>query len=252
MKNFFFAIMFACIGLFSTQSLANNSVLFVLTNHGELGDTGRQTGFWLGELTHPYYIIKDASYNIDIASIDGGKAPIDPRSDSRFDKDNRRFYNDEELQAAVENTLKLSDLSPDDYSAILFVGGHGTMWDFPDNDYVNKFTASIYENNGVVAAVCHGPAALTYVKLDNGEYLISGKQFAAFTNDEESSLGLSGVMPFLLQDKLEKKGGIHVHARNWAENAIVDNRVVTGQNPASAHKVGELVVAELSKLGITP
>lgn len=246
MKHIITAIFVASVSFFSTFSLASNKVLFVLTNHAELGDTGRKTGFWLSELIHPYYVLKDAGFDIYVASIKGGEAPIDPRSMNRSDRENKRYFDDPYLTSSVKNTLILGELDPTNYAAIIYAGGHGAMWDLPNHPDVNKMTAAIYENNGVVAAVCHGPAALTDVKLSNGDYLIAGKQFAAFTNEEEDMIGLTNVMPFLLESKLKEKGGIHVDAGAWSNNAVADQRVVTGQNPASAHKVGELVLKELS------
>lgn len=227
---------------------AADKVLFVLTSHDKMGDTDRKTGFWLAELTHPYYVIKDAGYQIDIASPKGGKVPIDPKSINKGDEGNARYFADKGAMAKVANTIKLANINPADYKAVFYAGGHGTMFDLPNNPEVNRITASIYQNNGVVGAVCHGPAAFTDVKLKDGSYLIAGKRFAAFTNIEERLVGLTDEMPFLLQTKLEERGGDHENDFPWSENAVADQRVVTGQNPASAHRVGELIVAELKKL----
>lgn len=233
--------------LTTSLSYAGDKILIVLTSHAQMGNTDKKTGFWLAELTHPYYVIKDAGYEIDIVSITGGKAPIDPRSLDETDPDNKRFLNDAGLLAKVNSSKKLADALPENYQAILFSGGHGTMWDFPNNPDINRITAAIYQNNGVVAAVCHGPAALTDVKLNNGEYLISGKKFAAFTNEEEDEAKLTDVVPFLLQDKLIERGGKHVYASPWKNNVVADQRIITGQNPQSAHSVGKLIVEELKK-----
>lgn len=225
---------------------AADSVLIVVTSHSQMGDTDKPTGFWLAELTHPYYVIEDAGYDAVVASIKGGVAPIDPRSMDTTDQINQRFLTDPELMAAVLNSRKLSDLNPNDFAAILFSGGHGTMWDFPGDSAVNNLSATIYENGGVVGAVCHGPSALAEVKLSDGSYLIDGKQFAAFTNEEEANVQLDSVVPFLLQDKLIERGGIQVTAEPWQTNAVIDQRLVTGQNPQSAHRVGELIVEALN------
>lgn len=231
--------------LLPAVGMAADRVLMVVTSHGQMGDTGERTGFWLAELTHPYYVIKDAGYDVDVASIEGGPAPIDPRSMDTSDVVNRRFLSDAALMAAVLTSRKLSGVNADDYAAVIFAGGHGTMWDFAGDSSVNTLSASIYEKGGVVGAVCHGPAALTEVRLSDGSYLIDGKRFAAFTNEEEKQVKLDTVVPFLLQDRLIQRGGVQVSAPAWQANAVIDTRVVTGQNPQSAHRVGELVVEAL-------
>ncbi|MCB2230579.1 type 1 glutamine amidotransferase domain-containing protein [bacterium] len=238
-------MLFAAVLLPATFALAADKVLMVMTSHGQMGDADKRTGFWLAELTHPYYVINDAGYGVDLASIEGGPAPIDPRSMDTSDVVNRRFLKDTDLMAKVFTSLKLSEVNADDYAAVIFVGGHGTMWDFPGDSSVNEVSARIYEKGGVVGAVCHGPAALTDVTLSDGSYLIDGKRFAAFTNEEEKQVKLESVVPFLLQDRLIQRGGIQVSAPAWQSNAVSDRRVVTGQNPQSAHRVGELVVEAL-------
>jgi len=224
---------------------AADTVLIVVTSHDQMGKTNEPTGFWLSELTHPYFVIKDAGYDLVIASIKGGNAPIDPRSVDTTDQINQRFLNDPRLMKLVSNSRKLSNVNSTSFSAVLFSGGHGAMWDFPGNADVNDVSKTIYESGGVVGAVCHGPAALSDIMLSNGEYLINGKQFAAFTNEEETMVELDKVVPFMLADRLIKRGGKIVSAKPWQSNAVIDNRVVTGQNPQSAHRVGELIVEAL-------
>jgi len=243
-RNFILLIL-AAMTMLSANLRAAERVLIVVTSHSQMGETDKPTGFWLAELTHPYYVIKDAGYDVDIASIKGGVAPIDPRSMDTTDQVNQRFLQDADLMARVLNSRKLADLEPADYAAVLFSGGHGTMWDFPGDTAVNNISASIYDDGGVVGAVCHGPAALSEVKLSDGSYLIEGKRFAAFTNEEENKVGLSETVPFMLQDRLTERGGIQVPADPWQTNAVIDGRLVTGQNPQSAHKVGELSVEAL-------
>lgn len=247
MKRIFILIIFFLVIIVGANTKATDKVLIVVTSHSQMGETDKPTGFWLAELTHPYYVIKDAGYDVTVASIKGGVAPIDPRSFDTTDQVNQRFLKDAELMASVLNSKKLSELNPDDFAAILFSGGHGTMWDFPGDESVNKFSSSIYEKGGVVGAVCHGPSALAEVKLSNGKYLIDGKKFAAFTNEEETIAELDKVVPFMLQDKLIERGGIFVEGKPWQANALIDQRVVTGQNPQSAHKVGELIVEALKE-----
>ena len=241
-----------CMALFSmfvaVHSMASERVLMVLTSHGEMGDTGKKTGFWLAEFTHPYYVIADAGYPIDVVSIEGGKAPIDPRSLDQSDKKNQRFFDDADLMGQVNESKKLADVDPSQYSAIVFAGGHGTMWDLPIDESVNHVSAKIYQNNGIVAAVCHGPAAFANITLENGDPLIKGKKFAAFTNEEEDIVGLTDVVPFLLETRLIELGGQFVYGKPWSENVVVDGRVITGQNPQSATLLGEMVVQGLKKL----
>lgn len=245
MKKILTMLIFSLVLIIGSNTKAADKVLIVLTSHSQMGQTDKPTGFWLAELTHPYYVIKDAGFDITVASIKGGVAPIDPRSLDTTDQVNQRFLKDAGLMASVLNSKKLSDLNPDDYAAILFSGGHGTMWDFPGDSSVNNISASIYEKGGIVGAVCHGPSALAEIKLSDGSYLINGKKFAAFTNEEETMAELDKVVPFMLQDKLIERGGIFVEGKPWQANAISDQRLITGQNPQSAHKVGELIVEAL-------
>ena len=229
-------------------SYAENSpkILLVVTSHSELGDTGKKTGFWLPELTHPYYEFKKAGYVIDVASVQGGIAPVDPKSLEEPDEANHRFLQDAELMAKVFTTLPLSKIDPAAYQAVVFAGGSGPMWDFPNNKHVNRVAAAIYENKGIVSAICHGPAALVDIKLSDGKYLVSGRKVAAFTNEEEEDLKLTHVIPFLLQDKLIDRGAIHIHGKPWKENVVVDGRLITGQNPASATKVAKKIIEYLN------
>ena len=176
-------------------------------------------------------------------------APIDPNSIDENDEDNQRFLKDAALMRKVITTKKISDANYKDYQAIVFAGGHGTMWDFPNNEDVKSLIKNIYENNGVVASICHGPSALVNVKLSNGKYIVDGKKIAVFTNIEERIAGLTNEVPFLLQSTLIKQGGIDESGMiPWTEHAVADQRLVTGQNPRSAHKFGKLIVEELKKL----
>jgi putative intracellular protease/amidase len=246
-RHFINLMVMLLIAFTSTFSYAEShpKILLVLTSHSELGDTGKKTGFWLPELTHPYYEFKKEGYLVDVASTQGGMAPIDPKSYDEPDVATDRFLKDSELMAKVIRSLPLSQIDPSAYDAVVFSGGHGTMWDFPDNEHVNRVSAAIYENNGIVSAICHGPAALVDIKLSNGEYLVSGKQVSAFTNEEEEQLKQTHVMPFLLQDKLIERGARHIYGKPWEENVVVDGRLITGQNPASATKVAKKIIEQL-------
>jgi putative intracellular protease/amidase len=228
-------------------------ILLVLTNEAKLGKTQGRTGFYLSEAAHPHEVFTKAGYKVTLASPMGGFAPLDPKSYDEKDGTNVAFWKEfgsgEEKNATlgVKETISLSGVNPADFSAVFFAGGHGTMWDFRGNKEINRVTATIYEDGGVVGAVCHGPAALVDVKLTDGTPLVKGKKVAAFTNDEEEAVGLAAVVPFLLQSQLEEAGATHVPAENFAENAVADGRLVTGQNPASAKKTAELLVAALAK-----
>jgi putative intracellular protease/amidase len=217
-------------------------VLFILTSHGALGDTGKETGFYLSEATHPYRVLKQAGIAVDFASPNGGKAPVDPKSMDLEDPVNKAVMEDEIFTSGIKNTMKLTKVDPSKYDAVYYPGGHGTMWDFPENEEIQEITREVYEGGGVIGAVCHGPAALVNVTLEDGSPLLQGKRVAAFTNEEEKAVELADTVPFLLADKLEEAGAEHVPAENWAEQVIVDERLVTGQNPSSATKLGEKMV----------
>jgi len=214
--------------------------LIVVTNHGELGDTGERTGYYLSEVSHPHHQLVEGGFTVDFASPKGGFAPLDPKSHDMSDPVNREFWlsHGPELQ----NTRALADIDPADYRAIVFAGGHGTMWDFPGNEEIARVTTSIYEEGGVVAAVCHGPAALVDIHLPDGTHLVAGKRVAAFTNSEEEAVGLTDTMPFLLETALKERGAEHVAAPDFEKKVVVDGHLVTGQNPASAMGLGEEVV----------
>ena len=214
-------------------------ILFVLTSHDSLGNTGEKTGFYLSELTHPWDVLKSAGYEIDFVSPLGGLAPIDGLDLN--DLINKKFMDSQDY-SKVSNTLKPVQVNPNDYVAVHYVGGHGTMWDFPDNTEIQNISREIYENGGVVSAVCHGPAGLVNLKLSNGDYLVNGKRVNSFTNEEEIARKLDHVVPFLLESKLKERGAIFEKSDLWQEHVTVDERLVTGQNPASAKKLGEEVL----------
>lgn len=212
-------------------------VLFVLTSHDRKGNTGQPTGFYLPEAAHPWDVLQAAGFGIDFVSPKGGKPPMDGAAS--VDAVSQRFLDSPEVARKIGNTPTPDQVNAADYAAILFVGGHGTMWDFPDNPALAQIAASIYETGGVIGAVCHGPAALVNLKLSNGEYLVKGKQVAAFTDEEEHAVKLDEVVPFMLATTLKQRGASHCPAPNWQNNVIVDGRLVTGQNPASAEGVGQ-------------
>jgi putative intracellular protease/amidase len=220
-------------------------ILFVVTSHDKKGSTGEPTGFYLGEAAHPWEVLHEAGYVIDFVSPKGGKAPVD--GFDLTDPVNKKFWENAEYHKKIENTLKPSDVKPGDYAAIYYAGGHGAMWDFADNTALQQIAAAIYEKGGIVGAVCHGPAGLVNIKLSNGKYLVDGKKINAFTNEEEEAVGLTKVVPFLLEDGLIKHGAKFEKSGLWQVHVTVDNRVVTGQNPQSAKGVGEAILTELKK-----
>jgi len=242
-----------------TYADSREQILIVLTSHSQLGESEKATGFWLPELTIPYYKFKKAGYVVDVASVKGGTAPLDQKIFQSKDdeKSNQMFLKNAELMAKVFKTLPLSNIDAKRYKAILYVGGSGTMWDFPDNEDINRITREIYESKGIVSAVCHGPSALVNVKLSNGKYLIDGKNITSFTNEEEEDLNftdskgkvieMKNILPFLLQNKLIERGAKHSHKKAWKENVIVDGRLITGQNSESAGKVADSVIEYLQK-----
>jgi putative intracellular protease/amidase len=224
-----------------------DTILVVLTSHDRLGDTGRATGFYLPEAAHPWEVFRAAGYQVDLVSPEGGQPPIDGRDDK--DPVQQAFLADPEMQAKLADTKRPDQVDPAHYDAILYAGGHGTMWDFPGNEQLAKLGRDIYEVGGVVAAVCHGPAGLLDITLSDGHPLVEGHEVAAFTNEEEAAAGLTDVVPFLLQDALVARGAHHTAAPRFRPHVVVDGRLVTGQNPASARGVGEAVVKVLDSLG---
>lgn len=219
--------------------MVNKRVLMVLTSHDDLGGV-RKTGYYVGEAAHPWRVFTDAGYDVDIASIAGGVPPEDGRDES--DPVQEAFLADPGVSAQLENTTKLDDADPSSYDAIYLVGGHGTMWDFPDSTRLAAIGRDVYEAGGVVSAVCHGPSGLVNLKLSDGTLLIDGKTVTGFTDEEEAAVELTKVVPFLLAQKLKERGANHVAAAPWAEHVEVDGRLVTGQNPQSAAAVARGVV----------
>lgn len=217
--------------------LDQKPVLIVLTSHGVKGDSGEPTGFYLGEVTHPLAVLDAAGISVEFASIDGGEPPVDGLDLN--DGTNARYWNDDDFRTAIRSTPRLADVRSERYGAVLFAGGHGAMWDFPISPAAQRVARDIFEAGGVVAAVCHGPAALVNVKLSSGAHLLAGRNVAAFTDDEERAVELDTIVPFLLASTLSARGAHHHPAANWTAKVVVDGKLVTGQNPQSATGVGE-------------
>lgn len=237
----------AAMTLCSTFALAADKVLIVVTSHSQMGTTAKKTGYWLGEVTHPYKELVEAGFEVEIASIQGGKAPVDERSLADADAVNQWFMADKTHSGKLQHTRKLADETAADYKAVLFAGGHGTMWDFPQDQHLQQFAAALYQQNGIVAAVCHGPAALINIKLADGRYLIAGKKVTGFSNIEEQQVKLSDVMPYSLEDQLKLRGASYQAAGSWQSKVVVDQRLITGQNPQSAADVGKALVKLLQQ-----
>jgi putative intracellular protease/amidase len=221
-------------------------VLCVVTSNNVKGSTGIPTGFWLSELTHVLEQLEKSGVPYELASVKGGEPPVDKDSLDMSDPINEHYLNDAEFQHQLKNTIKIDDADASGYSAVFFAGGHGTMWDFADSEGIQRVTKEIYENGGVVSAVCHGPAALVNVTLSDDTYLVDGKKLAAFTNDEEAEVQATDIVPFLLETALINHGALHHAASNWTKNVIADGRLITGQNPASAAGVGEELAKQLT------
>lgn len=214
-------------------------VLMVLTSHDQLGNTEEKTGFWLEEFAAPYYILKDAGVDIVLASPKGGRPPVDPKSElPEFQTEaTKRFGADSSAQVQLMRTQILADISADDFDGIFYPGGHGPIWDMPDNAASIALIEAFVRADKAVGAVCHAPVVLINVREKSGEYFIKGKHVTGFSNSEEDAVGLSKVLPFLLEDKLKERGAIYEKGDDWTSHVVVDEKLVTGQNPASSAPV---------------
>jgi len=222
-------------------------ILMVLTSHDQLGNTGRKTGFWLEEFAAPYFVFRDAGVELTLASPKGGQPPIDPKSDLPEEQTPAmtRFKQDAEARKQLSQTVKLSDMKSKDFDSIFYVGGHGPMWDIVDNPDAIALIESFYNSGKPVAAVCHSSAVLHRV-MYQGELLVKGKRVTGFTDGEEAAVDLTHVVPFLVEDELRRIGALYEKAADWAPFALVDGRVVTGQNPASSTTAAKALIELLA------
>ena len=211
-------------------------ILMVLTSHDELGDTGKKTGFWLEEFAAPYYVFKDAGADVTLASPKGGQPPLDPSSDTADAQTDatRRFKSDDSAQKALASTEVLATVSADGFDAIFYPGGHGPLWDLSEDADSNTLIETFAASDRPVGAVCHAPAVLKHTKDANGRPLVSGRTVTGFTNSEEAAVGLTEVVPFLVEDMLKANGGNYQKGDDWAPFVVADGKLVTGQNPASS------------------
>lgn len=218
-------------------------ILIVATSNAKLGDSGKETGYWMSEVTHPWKVFLDAGYDVDFVSPLGGNCPVEGVDLS--DPINKEFVESTKGQEKISHSMNRRKSIQRDYQAIFYAGGHGVMWDFPENKELAEIARDIYEQGGVVSAVCHGPAGLVNIKLSNGEYLIKGKHINCFSNDEEKNVGMDGIVPFLLESKLVERGAIYEKSDMFQPHVVSNERLVTGQNPMSAKSVAEAVVMRL-------
>jgi putative intracellular protease/amidase len=218
-------------------------ILMVLTSHDQLGDTGRKTGFWLEEFAAPYYVFRDAGVKLTLASPKGGQPPLDPKSDLPENQTPAmtRFKQDSQAKKDLANTVKLTDMRSEAFDTIFVVGGHGPMWDIVDNPDAIALIESFYKAGKPVAAVCHSSAVYHRV-THNGAPLMKGKRVTGFTNGEEADAGLTKVVPFLVEDELMRVGAIFEKVASWQPHAVIDGRIISGQNPASSTEAAQVLL----------
>ncbi|MFY0651086.1 MAG: type 1 glutamine amidotransferase domain-containing protein [Cyclobacteriaceae bacterium] len=223
-------------------------ILLVLTSHDKLGNTGKKTGFWLEEFAGPYYFLADRGVEITLASPKGGRPPVDPKSElSDFQTEStRRFDSDKETQEILSRTVKLESINKEDFEAIFYSGGYGPMWDLADNETSINLIQSFYNNDKPVASVCHAPAIFKNTKDAEGHPLVQGKKVTAYSNSEEEAVNFTGIVPFSVEDMLKENGGIYSKGPDWDAYALEDGLLITGQNPASAELVAEMLLNKLN------
>jgi putative intracellular protease/amidase len=228
-------------------------ILMVLTSHDQLGHTGNKTGFWLEEFAAPYYVLRDAGIDVTLASPKGGQPPIDPKSDQPDGQTDatRRFKADAVAQKALANTKKLEAMKAEDFDAVFYPGGHGPLWDLAESPVSIALIESFYASDKPVALVCHAPGVLRHVQ-HHGEPLVKGKRVTGFTNDEEAAVQLTKVVPFLVEDELERQGALFEKAASWQPFTVRDGNLLTGQNPASSTQVAKALLDHLSAAGQAP
>ena len=222
-------------------------ILVVLTSHDQLGNTGRKTGFWLEEFAAPYYVFKDASVATTLASPKGGQPPLDPKSDDPDAQTDatRRFGKDADAQAALANTVKLASVSAADYDAVFYPGGHGPLWDLAEDPQSIALIEASYAAGKPVGAVCHAPGVFRHTRTPDGTPLVRDKPVTGFANSEEAAVGLTDVVPFLVEDMLKKNGASYSKGPDWLSHVVVAGNLITGQNPASSEAAAKALLAKL-------
>ncbi len=222
-------------------------ILMVLTSHDKLGDTGEKTGFWLEEFAAPYYVLKDAGADITLASPKGGQPPLDPKSDDESAQTDatRRFKEDTAAQDALANTKVLAEVKDDGFDAVFYPGGHGPLWDLAEDADSRRLIEAFAHSDRPVGAVCHAPAVFRHTKDADGAPLVQGKRVTGFSNSEEDGVGLTDVVPFLVEDMLAQNGATYEKGDDWASFALTDGKLVTGQNPASSEEAAKQLLSLL-------
>jgi putative intracellular protease/amidase len=224
-------------------------ILIVLTSHSELGNTGEKTGFWIEEFAAPYYVLADAGVELTIASPKGGQPPIDPKSESPDAQTaaTNRFNNDKDIKDKLAHTVKLNEVNQKDYDAVFYPGGHGPLWDLANDATSISLIEDFYQHSKPIAFVCHAPGSLIKVKAANGEPLVKGKEVTGFSNTEEAAVKLTKVVPFLLEDEMNKLGASYSKGPDWGSYVKKDGLLITGQNPASSEEAAKLLLKTLNE-----
>jgi putative intracellular protease/amidase len=222
-------------------------ILMVLTSHDQLGNTGKKTGFWLEEFAAPYFAFMDAGAEVTLASPKGGQPPLDPKSDAddAQTEATKRFKGDSAAQKALANTLPLGEIDPYNFDAVFYPGGHGPLWDLAEDKDSKTLLESFYASNKPIAAVCHAPGVFKHVKAPDGTPVVQGKKVTGFTNSEEEGVGLTDIVPFLVEEMLKANGGEYSKGADWASYVVEDGHLITGQNPASSEATAKALIARL-------
>ena len=212
------------------------NILMILTSHDKLGDTGKKTGFWLEEFAAPYYVFVDAGAQITLASPAGGQPPLDPQSDApdAQTEATKRFNMDESAKKALSNTTRLDQIDAGSFDAVFYPGGHGPLWDLAENVHSQRLIETLVTGNRPPGAVCHAPAIFRHTQGADGKSLVSGRRVTSFANTEEAAVGLTNIVPFLVEDMLKANGGLYEKGQDWDAHVVVDGKLVTGQSPASS------------------
>ncbi len=223
-------------------------ILMVLTSHDKLGNTGEKTGFWLEEFASPYYVFKDAGAEITLASPLGGQPPLDPKSDAPdFQTEaTQRFKADSTAQTVLANTVKLAEVSAADFDAVFYPGGHGPLWDLAEDASSIALIEALLATGKPVAAVCHAPGVLRHPKTPDGVSVVQGKTVTGFTNTEEEAVGLTKIVPFLVEEMLKQNGGKYSKLADWHPHVVSDGLLITGQNPASSEPAAKALLAKMA------
>lgn len=224
------------------------NVLMVLTSHDQLGNTGRKTGFWLEEFAAPYYAFKDAGAHVVLASPAGGQPPLDPKSDEPDFQTalTQRFKADPAAQQALAGTVKLDSVKAGDFDAVFYPGGHGPLWDLAESPVSIALIEAFERAGKPISFVCHAPGVLRHVKAADGQPLVKGRRVSGFTNSEEEGVGLTDVVPFLVEDEFKALGALYEKGPDWQPFVIEDGLLITGQNPASSEAVAHALLKRLA------